>query len=263
MSISNSAESCASDVGPRKVSKWTIEFAFCFGILYTPARRVKSSGVHSVLASFISGERQFKMNRRIGLFTLLILVLALVLSSQTAAMPQTPESKVKFHYTSPCLTIRTGSPSVAILKNNCNKGLQFTIHWSGSNPPQDKLYRVGPTDSREVAILDLSGLVTAENEPSFGKGPPGQISILQKHTPVPDTDVLTINNHHPTYGLVKLVLRLYWKSPMTTNGKSYLDNTHLLVIRPLDLGDVTVMSFRTDLYDRYEVKQLQAEDDPQ
>jgi len=73
----------------------------------------------------------------------------------------------------------------------------------------------------------------------------------------------TINNHHPKYGLVKVVLRVYGKSAMTTNGKSYLDNVHLLVIRPLGLGDVRVMSFRTDLYDRYEVKQLQAEDDPQ
>ena len=191
------------------------------------------------------------------------LILVLVLSSQiAAAMPRT-ESKVKFQYTSACLTIPTGSASLAILKNNCSKGLQFTIHWFGSNAPRDKVYRVGPSDSREVAILDLNGLVTAENEPSFGTGLPGQVSILQKHTPVPDTDVLTINNHHPTYGLVKLVLRVYWKSPMTTNGKSYLDNTHLLVIRPFDLGEVVVMSFRTDLYDRYEVKQLQAEDDPQ
>jgi hypothetical protein len=191
------------------------------------------------------------------------LILTLVLWSQITTAVPAPKSKVKFQYSSSCLTIPAGSASVAIFKSNCNKELQFTIHWSGSNPPQDKVYRVGPSDSREVAILDLNGLVTAENDPSFGIGPPGQVSILQEHTPVPDTDVLTINNHHLTYGLAKVVLRVYWKSPMTTNGKSYLDNTHLLVIRPPDLGDVRVMSFRTDLYDRYEVKQLKVEDDPQ
>jgi hypothetical protein len=191
------------------------------------------------------------------------LILALVLSSQITAAPQAPKSKVKFQHTSSCLTIPTGSPSVAIFKNNCNKGLQFTIHWSGGNPPQDKVYRVGPSDSRKVAMLNLSGLVTAENDPSFGLGPPGQVRILQEHTSVPDTDALTIRNHHPTYGLVKIVLRVFWKSPMTTNGKSYLDNTQLLVLRPPDLGDVRLMSFRTDLYDRYEVKRLQVEDDPQ
>ena len=192
------------------------------------------------------------------------IILALVSGSQiTTALHQAPKSKLDFRYTSSCLTISTGSPLSAIFKNNCNKPLQFTIHWSGSNPPQDKVYRVGPSDSREVAILDLNGLVMAENEPSFGKGPRGRVSILQKHTALSDTDVLTINNHHMTYGLVKVVLRVYWKSPMTTNGKSYLDNTYLLVVRPPDLGDVALMSYRTDLYDQYEVKQLQAEDDPQ
>lgn len=191
-------------------------------------------------------------------------ILALISWSQiTRALPQAAKSQIKFQYTSSCLTIPTRSASVDIFKNNCGKGLQFTILWSGSNPLQTKVYRVGPSDSRKVAILDLAGLVTAENDPSFGKGPSGQVTILQKHTPVPDTDVVTINNHHPTYGLVKVVLRVYWKSPMTTNGKSYFDNTHLLVMRPPDLGDVRLMFFRTDLYDRYEVKQLQAEDDPQ
>ena len=192
------------------------------------------------------------------------LILALVSWSQiTTALAQAPKSNLRFQYASSCLTIPTASPLIAIFKNNCNKALQFTIRWSGGNPPQDKVYRFGPSDSREVAILDLNGLVVSENDPSFGKGPPGRVSILQKHTAVPDTDVLTINNHHLTYGLVKVVLRVYWKSPMTTNGKSYLDNTQLLVICPADRGDVGLMSFRTDLYDRYEVKQLQAEDDPQ
>lgn len=156
-----------------------------------------------------------------------------------------------------CVRVSSGSAQVAIVKNNCNKPLQFTIHWSGNHQARDKAYRVGPNEDREIKMLDSTGSVTAEGDPDFGIGRKGDVSVVQKHTSVPNTDILAIENHHSTYGLVKVVLRLYFPNGHVS------PSTHLVVIRPKSMGDVNLTFFLTDVFSKWDVQSLQAEDDPE
>ena len=191
-------------------------------------------------------------------------ILVLIVACWTIVVAQQiPKPKIRFQNASPCLTIVASSPSVGIVKNACAKALQFTIHWSGTKPPQDKVYRIGPTESRQVSMLDANGVVTAENAPSFGIGPKGSVTFVKKPTNVQNLEIVFSHNEHEMYGLVKVVFHVFLKPPATDNGQKYFVSTHLFVVHPSSLGDQNIMYFLPDLWDHYEIFSLQSEDDPQ
>ena len=158
-----------------------------------------------------------------------------------------------------CLTIPTGSPSVAVIKNVCGNDIQFTVQWSGSKPPATMTYRIPGGMQRQIPMYDLTLAITTQGPPTFGIGPPGDIDVELRNTPGPNNAALLALNRRNTFGYIHAKIIISGIPPEPPTFPDTVDR----VYRPPMYGDTEIMQYLTDHYKGYLVTDLRTEDDPQ
>lgn len=168
-----------------------------------------------------------------------------------------------------CISVGSGSTTPPVVQiqyvNGCPGPIQFTVQWSGTNPPVTSIYWMTPNEKRWFKMLDVTAKVVSEGTPAFTGGTPGQVDVQQRHiVGVPGTDQVILHNHRQTHTLVQLEMTLYFKPPIVDGAtdKPYVPKHVFMVVKPINLGDTHVMGFPLDVFDHYVVNSIKSEDEP-